>query len=376
MNTRPGMLVAAVLLLAATPLAAQDELGFEPEETIEVEDERPPAWRPSYEVLLRGDRVTGLPGGRADLERVRLRARAGVEWDPGRRGVWVLGAAVEGAIGTGANKRSLVNNDIEDVDGAGLDQLWLRARLPTDALAAHVELGKARLPLELTPMLWDDDLRPLGASLRLAGSVGDFSHWSLVAGRFEPDPLDTDGARFDAIQLGWEMPAFGESTVGARLAYLDWSGLNHYAATLGRGNTLVPRPLRYVFDYRLLDAQLFLRSRMGAKSLEARLDRVRNLDATVNDTGTRASLVYGDRFDPDQPGWEFGWSWQRIERDAVVAAVTADDWWFHTAARGHMPWIGYGFDETWSVRLAGFFETRDGLDERTRRVLLDVEARW
>ena len=88
--------------------------------------------------------------------------------------------------------------------------------------------------------------------------------------------------------------------------------------------------------------------------------------------------MLGDRF---QGGWEFGWAWERIQRDAVLAAVTADDWWFHTASRGHMPWLGYGFRTTWlgaswSMRLAGFFETRDGLDERTRRVLLDLEARW
>ena len=57
-------------------------------------------------------------------------------------------------------------------------------------------------------------------------------------------------------------------------------------------------------------------------------------------------------------------------------SVNADDWWFHTAARGNMPWLGYGFDATWSLRLAAFFETRDGLSEKTERVLLDVAARW
>jgi len=41
-----------------------------------------------------------------------------------------------------------------------------------------------------------------------------------------------------------------------------------------------------------------------------------------------------------------------------------------------MPWIGYGFDATWSLRLAGFREQRDGVSVHTDRVLLDVNARW
>jgi hypothetical protein len=41
-----------------------------------------------------------------------------------------------------------------------------------------------------------------------------------------------------------------------------------------------------------------------------------------------------------------------------------------------MPWVGYGFTEHWSVRLAGFDERRDLIAEPTKRVLLDLEARW
>jgi hypothetical protein len=113
---------------------------------------------------------------------------------------------------------------------------------------------------------------------------------------------------------------------------------------------------------------------VGDRPLELRLDRVENLAVDEHNHGTRASLVFGDR--QREPGWEFGWSWERIQRDAVLAAVNSDDWWFHTSMRGHMPWIGYGFDGGWSIRLAAFLETRDGLQRRTERVLFDLEARW
>jgi hypothetical protein len=359
-------LVAICLLCAASLLQAQDQDPFDPDPAFEI-DEAGGSWRPFGEMLLRGDRVTGLPGGRADLERVRFRGRIGAI----REGEALsFGVAAEAAIGTGANKDSLINNDVEDVDGVGLDQAWLRWRAG-DHLA--LQFGKAPLPLALSPLLWDDDLRPIGASVHLGGAARGFDRWHFDLGMFAPDPLAERGPRFAAAQVGWHWREGAPLSGGALLAYVDHQDLDDFArAGLGRGNSVVAG--RYLFDYRILDLQLYLRKRVGEKSLEARIDLARNLDAPREDRGTRASLVYGDRF--TQPGWEFGWAWQRMQRNAVLAAVTADDWWFHTAARGHMPWIGYGFDATWSLRLAAFFETRDGLDEATERLLLDLEARW
>lgn len=367
MSTRARL--AAWLLLAfapATPADAQDE--FDPE--LEIADEPAAAWRPFGEALLRGDRVTGLPQGRADLERARARVRVGGEWHPGGSDRVVAGVALEAAIGTGANKDSLANNDIEKVDGAGIDQFWLRWQA---GHGASLLVGKAPLPLDLSPMLWDADLRPLGVSLRWQGAAGDFNRWQLDMGGFQPDPLAERGARLGAVQAGFHWREGAPLAGGVLLGFLDYSGLDHFArAGLGRGNTLVAG--RYADRFRLLDAQLYLRRQWGEKAVEARLDLVRNLGADADDRGTRASLVYGDRF--NRPGWELGWAWERMQRNAVLAAVTADDWWFHTASRGHMPWLGYGFEDGWSVRLAAFIETRDGLDEQTKRLLLDLEKRW
>jgi hypothetical protein len=59
-----------------------------------------------------------------------------------------------------------------------------------------------------------------------------------------------------------------------------------------------------------------------------------------------------------------------------MAAFNSDDWWFHSWARGVMPWLAYGFSDTWSARLAAFHEHRDGVADPTDRVLLDIYARW
>lgn len=362
---------AALVAALVQPALAQDE--FDPD--FEATDATPPAtWQPFVEALIRGDRVTGLPGGREDLERVRARVRAGGIWTLPAEDRLSFGVALEGAIGTGANKSSLVNNDLEEVDGLALDQAWLRWRFGAGD-GAEALLGKAPLPLSLTPLVWDDDLRPVGASLRFSGSAGEFDRWHFGFGGFAPDPLDERGSRLAAAQFGWHWREGAPISAGALLGYLHFSSLDPLArAGLGRGNTLVAGSYRD--EFRLLDLQLYLRHQLGGKWLEARINRVRNLGAEGEDDATRASLVYGDRFDPQQSGWEFGWSWQRQQRNAVLAAVTGDEWWFHTAARGHMPWVGFGFNATWSIRAAAFFETRDGLDERTERWLLDLEARW
>jgi hypothetical protein len=350
----------ALSLCVSAPVFAQDEPDFE------LADAPASSWSPFAEASLRGDRVTGLPNHRADLERVKFRLRVGALFQGESVTFGLVGKAGQGSDD---NVDNLINNDVEKSDGVGLEQLWLRWRA-----TRHVALqaGKAPLPLELTPLLWDDDLRPVGAAVRFGGAAGESNRWQLDVGGFEPDPLGERSATLGAAQFGWHWREGTPLGAGLLLGYFEWSDLHGYArAGLGRGNRIAAG--RYVNDYRLVDAQGYLRARVFERPLELRFDRVHNLDAAADADGARASLVLGDRF---EGGFEFGWAWQRIQRDAVLAAVNADDWWFHSAARGHMPWIGYGFDATWSLRLAAFIETRDGLSENTRRLLLDVAARW
>lgn len=356
--SRPALALA--LLALATPAIAQDPDFDLPEQE--------PAWVAHGEFALRADRVTGLPGGREDLERLRARARLGLRW-AGSDGLEAA-VAVEGARGSDSNARNRINNDNERSNGANLDTLWLGLARPAWRLRA----GRDALPLELTPMLWDADHRPAGLSARIGREHG-FDRWQLDAGVFAFDHPLGGSARLSALQLGWharEGAAFG---FGAQLAYLHFSDADELARHgLARGNRLGTGG-GYRDDFRLLDLQLYARWQTGAGPVQARLDRVRNLAADGLADGTRLSVIVGDL--ASRPGWEAGYAWQRIQADAVLAAANADDWWFHAGARGHMPWIGYSFADGFaSVRAAGFFETRDGLRQRTDRLLLDLVLRW
>jgi hypothetical protein len=65
-----------------------------------------------------------------------------------------------------------------------------------------------------------------------------------------------------------------------------------------------------------------------------------------------------------------------MQRDAVRAAASDDDWWFHSFARGVMPWVGYGLTEHMNLRVAAFEERRDGANDSVSRYLFDLQARW
>lgn len=341
--------------------AFEDELGEAPEQPAEG----PRVWGG---MLLRGDQVSGLPGGREDLRRLRARLELGLA----SRNVdgFVFGVAGMLMAGSDSNRDNLANLDNEKSDAATVTEAWIGYRTEQISLIA----GKAPIPLRLTPLIWDADFRPIGVSASASFASGDFNRWEFAALAADPDhQLAGSGVRMGALQSSWHWREGAPTSVSLRLGLIDFSSIDRLRrAGLARGNTLSAG--RYAFGYRLLDAQIEFRARMLDMPLVANLNAVRNLDAPRDRDGARLSLVLGDAGVPE--GWEFGYAIQRFQRDAVLAAVTSDDWWFHTAARGHMPWVGYGINARWSVRLAGFRESRDGLTEPTSRLLLDLTARW
>ncbi len=352
------VLLAGWIGLGIQPLAAEEASG---------------SGVPVLEVLLRLERTSDLPGRSAALERLRSRVRAGYRYFSADGTEWSLVA--EGALGSDDNRNNIINNDNEKSDGGGLDEAWVRHRF-SEGVA--VQLGKSPLPLELTPLTWDRDLRPFGASVELSGALRDYDQWSLSAGAFRTDHLYDDDSRLLAVQAAYAWSAGAPTNVRALLAYLDFDELLELSRNgLGRTNRRTPAGFRS--DYRLLDLQLVAETPLAGRPLQMRVNGVRNLGAADQDRGARGSLVWGDAH---QGGLELGWSIQRIQRDAVLAAVNEDDWWFHSFARGWMPWVAYGFDGPpgiggrWRVQGSAFFERRDGELRDTRRWLLDLGVEW
>jgi hypothetical protein len=338
------------------PLLAAAELDNQPVES---------AWHVRGDLGLRAESTSGFDN-RDDIERLRSRLRLGVAHDDGR---WQFRALGKLGLGSDDNRDNRRNLDNEKSDGLGVDELMLGWR--GESLA--FELGKTALPLVSSPLTWDRDLRPVGASLVLERPLGDFHRWVARAGRYAPDHLYADDSRLTAAQLSTFVNEGGVLGGELHLTYWRYRDLEGTAASgLMRSNRVVAGAL--ASDFELLNAQLVVRRLLDTVPLELRLDVVDNRGAARDNQGARLSVIYGSALQPRQ--WEWAAAFQRIQRDAVPAAFNEDDWWFHSAARGVMPWVAYGLDETWSVQLSGFFERADGRDERISRVLLDVRARW
>ncbi len=353
-------------LIALLPAAAA--LADEPL-VLPTPEQAPSAWSWFGDVLLREDRVRDIPRiYEPNIQRVFGRGRFGVLYDPIPE--LEIGAAIKLAAASNDNREDRAYNLNERSNDIAIDQLFVlwRPSGNTSLLA-----GKSVFPLELSPMLWDEDLRPVGVSAQTSVAVSDFDRLSLVAGYFNGNLPYGDDSRIGAVQGAWRWHE-GEPTSAAFLvSYLDFSNLRTLTLQgLARSNVRTGDAL--LSDYRLLDAQIVGRWHLGNWPLEARLDMVRNLGADQDRDGERFSVVLGDRRLPR--GWEFGLADQRIQRDAVMAAFNSDEWWFHSWAHGIMPWIGYGFDATWNMRLAYFHEQLDVAPRHTDTLLVDLGARW
>jgi hypothetical protein len=314
------------------------------------------------------DHVTGIPNNRDDVSRVRGRVRLGGLWNFAEG--WDAVGVMRVAQGSDSNSDNRRNNDNERSDEIGLDQLLLRWRPGENTT---LQLGKMPQPLELSPMVWDNQLRPAGISIDQSIPLGEFDRLQFVGGYFAGQHLYGDESRIAAAQLAWRWHEGAPTRFTALLSYADFDDLDELTLEgLARTNTIVNGKL--VNDYRLLDLQLSSHFEIGHWPIDVLGDAIHNLGAKTQRNGGRISVIAGDH--TKARGWEFGYAYQRIQRDAVMAAFNSDDWWFHSAVRGDLAWIGYGINANWAVRVAGFHELRDGLHEYTDRLRIDVNAHW
>ncbi len=343
--------IAISLTLLATGASAQDG-----------------SWNYYGDLRLRAERTQDIPARSDDIERLRSFLRAGARYsnDSG----FEFAAAGKLGLGSDDNDDNVRNLDNERSDSGSIDELYVAWQASE---STRVQLGKARNPFVTTALTWDRDLRPIGASIEYQRSVRDFDAFYFTGGYFAGDHLYSDDSKFAGLQIGYGWMEGAETGFSTFLGYFDYSDLET-AARNGLGRTNRRTGGLFVSDFDLLNWQLTGRTPLAEKPLVARIDLVRNLGADDQRDGARFSAVWGDA--EGIGGWELGYSYQRPQRDAVLAYFAEDDWWFHSFARGYMPWVAYGFERGISLQLSAFVERRDGIDEETTRLLFDVRKRW
>jgi Putative porin len=331
-----------------------------------AEDNTFAGWVPFGDARLRYENTRDIPARSDDISRERLRLRGGLQRSFASG--WEIAAAAKLNLGSDGNDQVRRNLDNERADKVSLDQLYALYGVNENV---RFEIGKSVLPLSLSPLTWDQDLRPIGASVDAKFPVHDFDAFHFTAGYFKADHLFDEKTKLAAVQLGYGWQEGAANSLTGLISYMRFSDQNSLIPqSLGRTNRRAGPA--FISDFELLDFQLIGQTEIAGWPLALRLDGVKNMGAKDQNKGGRISLVGGNSRQAN--GLEVGFAFERLQRDAVLAAFNEDDWWFHSFSRGGMPWVRYGLDDTWRLGLIGFYERRDGVKDFTKRVLFDVEA--
>ncbi|MBI1733179.1 MAG: hypothetical protein HYR49_10510 [Gammaproteobacteria bacterium] len=325
------------------------------------------AFEPYGDLRLRGDFVRDLPRPvDADFERGTARLRPGVRWLP--HDAVEVSVAIKVNLSTDGNGRTRFNQDNEKADDVLLDEAFLLAHLgaDTDLLA-----GQSALPLLLTPMIWDQDLRPQGVSVRHGIPTGVFSSLEFQGGLFLGNHLYGDESVIRAAQATLQLGEGMDTAWRFSLAWLDFSDLDELARKGLVRTNLPAADGTFANDFRLANAHAGVTLRQLGFPVRVRLDAVRNVSAGSDGFAGRGDLILGDSRQDN--GIEFGFAAQRVQREALLAAFSDDDWWFRTRMRGWSLWAGYGITDSLRVRVSGFNERRDDAADHNWRALVDLQ---
>lgn len=333
----------------------------------------------SGDLLLRQDWVRSWRPYGDNESRFLARLRYGPTWQIDEQ--WTLGAALklnESSIG---NEYLVDYNDNQRPRDLALDTLYL-SYAPTEHQL--LEAGKDALPLNLSRMLWDPNLRPAGFSYAVKEPMGDAS-LRLVAGAYLAQYLSGDQSRIGALQADLRLNDPGAVHPEFILSYLHFTRLNNLVLTgedrgnptllgpgpcTGTGCTPVAIPDRFADQYELADLQFALHVD-GDVPFRMLLDADKNLGAVAgDDRAGRAEFALGDA--NHAGGNELGLAVERMQQSAVLGAFNSDEWWFHAGSHGSMLWYAYGWSDRVRLQASWFHEQPDGGWHHWNRVLLDL----
>lgn len=325
---------------------------------------------PFGDVRLRHEGTQDVPGRTVDVDRTRLTARGGVSWAPAPR----FGAelSVRGAAGSEHDAEfPRIDNDAPDTLQLDRANLWA-----TPWPGGTLRAGQMEFPLRLAELVWDPDLRPIGIVAMHRQPVGALDVVRTGIGAWRRSKLRDDGL-VGAAQAGWSFREGAERSGDAFVSFLWFDDTEQLARQqLGRQNRILGSgdSARYAERFRLADLHLEGHVSVASLPVSAAVDLVRNLEPSTETDAVRTRLVagrFGERF-----GAEVGWAYLRAEREALPGAFASDDWWSRTALRGHMPWVTLGWSRWLRLRVLATFEWRDGVAQRTERLVSELTLRW
>jgi Putative porin len=215
---------------------------------------------------------------------------------------------------------------------------------------AHVQGGRFEMPVGLTEMIWDKDLRPQGGAVTLglkdrgalkrAGITGLWARGSHVFDdRHATVSLVSGNAVFRTGETG---------TVELVASYIDFSDFRGMQAGIRRQNTRVAGELS--LDYEVMDLVARFR-RAGTVPLQLVAEYGWNTAVDANNHGLWLAAVLGSL--QTGVGGRVDYTYAKVDKDATLAAYGADDFFWVTGWRGHRGELGFKLHRRLSAHVVG-----------------------
>jgi hypothetical protein len=229
---------------------------------------------------------------------------------------------------------------------ARVDLAYLRFQ---PATWAEVQGGRIEMPVGVTEMIWDRDLRPQGGALTLSvrDSKGDTrlgltGLWARGSHVFE------DG---DSTMLVASAEGVLSSSIRSRFSitgsFFKFTEINDLTPEIRRQNTRVAGLL--VRDYEVVDIVARLGSE-GRVTTQIVADYCWNTAADESNKGLWLALVLGST---KTARARLEYVYARIDKDATLAAYNGDDFFWGTGWEGHRVDLGVKASANSSIHAIG-----------------------
>jgi len=225
-------------------------------------------------------------------------------------------------------------------------------------------------------LIYDGDLNPEGLALR--ASRGS---WFANVGGFpvQARPLDEDSYMLGG-QFGFKGSFAEGASYTAGVSYFDYrntQGHTPFYLPVGQGNS-VDANGNYLYDFNIVELFGQVQLDVANRPLTLFADYTDNTEAGDFDTGYALGLRYGRVRGPRS--WEFGYAYEDIEADAVLAAFTDSDFGGGgTDSKGHVFDLAYGIADRWTFGLKYFLNVRganEGVERDYKRLQADLSFRY
>ena len=234
----------------------------------------------------------------------------------------------------------------------------------------HLVAGKTKNPfykVGKNGLVWDGDYRPEGAHV----SYDNGTFWAIAGYHFlESDNKggDKDAEEMFGTQVGYK-GAIADNMkvkVGASFFYIPVEGSESFVDGDFFGNSSVGG--MHEFDYETVELFAELNTKIAGIKTTFFADYVKNSDAD-EDTGFALGLKLGKA--KNKGDWQFGYTYEDLEADAVFAAFTDSDFGGGgTDVKGHKFNAAYAFSKNTSLSFT-YFDNEYG--EHTRSKELDFD---